>query len=723
MQDETFLFYKGKDVTAVIAKGDYYWIASKGYIKKQNIYETGDVTEYTTSNGLPDDKITSLYVDGDDRLWIGTQYKGAYTITRNSRWASKYHLSNISLGNQVNYLTGLRNEIYFATNNGVYILDTQTGMRQNLTTRDGLPHNSISHIYFDKDGRGWLATKTNALYFIRNDKLESEDRLQTNSGEIEFKAITQDRAGDIWAGSYRDGLFRFTKDSVYNYRTTSGLKSNFCYSIGLDPNGNIWVGHRQGLSQVNTNNNKINIYDPEQGFNGDCNQNAITQNQDGIMYIGTSDGLISYNYKQDKVNNTAPMLNILAAYLNDEPIDLKNGLSLKYGAYKLRIDFIGLNYQAPEGVVYQYMLKGKGFDQEFGEPTRVNTETYNNLRDGQYSFILRAFNKDGIYNNVPLDINIHIKKPFWKTLWFFTTTLVVIIFVFFVIIKYRERKQKQLQEYLETQLAIRTKEVIAQKNEIELKNRDITDSINYAQRIQASILPSIRRLQDHFSGSFVFYQPRDIVSGDFYWFDMVKDEKFVIVCADSTGHGVPGAFMSMIGTTLIKDICMRSDVNSPSEILFMLDNELKNTLNQNVEAERSNDGMDIIVCEVDLTNRFVRFASAMRPMIIYKDGEEIYLKGSRSSVGGHMQKEDKDFEEQGFQLNKGDIVYMFSDGYPDQFGGPLGKKFKMVRLRNMLRDMQQKPMELQYETVKNTFKEWKQDEEQVDDVLFMGLKI
>ncbi len=723
MQDETFLFYKGSDVTAVVSDEDYYWIASKGNIKKQNIYEKEDIVEYNQSNGLPDDKIMSLYLDEDGKLWIGTQYKGVYTIGKNGRWASKYDLSNVSLGNQINFIEGYQNKIYFATNNGVYILTPQTKSEINLTTRDGLPHNSISHIYFDKEGRGWLATKTNTLYYIKDDKLESGDGLQTERGEIEFKAITQDQTGDIWAGSYRDGLFRFTKDSVYNYRTTSGLKSNFCYSIEVDPNGNIWVGHRQGLSQLNTSNNKINVYEPEHGFNGDCNLNAIAKNKDGLLYIGTTDGLISYNFKQDKVNNTPPMLNILSAYLNDEPIDLKNGLSLKYGAYKLRIDFIGLNYQAPEGVVYQYMLEGQGFDQEFGEPTHVNTETYNNLRDGEYSFVLRAFNQDGIYNDEPLTIKIDIKKPFWKTLWFFITSFVIIIFVFFVIIKYRESKQKQLQEYLENQLAIRTKEVIAQKNEIELKNRDITDSINYAQRIQASILPSIRRLQDHFSGSFVFYKPRDIVSGDFYWFDIVKDEKFVIVCADSTGHGVPGAFMSMIGTTLIKDICMRSDVNSPSEILFMLDNELKNTLNQNLEAERSNDGMDIIVCEVDLTNRFVRFASAMRPLIIYKDGEEIYLKGSRSSVGGHMQKEDKDFEEQGFQLNKGDIIYMFSDGYPDQFGGPLGKKFKMVRLRNMLRDMHQKPMELQYETVKNTFREWKHGEEQVDDVLFMGLKI
>jgi serine phosphatase RsbU (regulator of sigma subunit) len=291
-------------------------------------------------------------------------------------------------------------------------------------------------------------------------------------------------------------------------------------------------------------------------------------------------------------------------------------------------------------------------------------------------------------------------------------------------IKIRERKQKQLQEYLETELAARTKEVVEQKEVIEIKNRDITDSINYAKRIQTSMLPPVKRLQQFFSGCFVFYHPRDIVSGDFYWFDQINENKFVVVCADSTGHGVPGAFMSMIGSTLIKDICTRENGNSPSSVLRVLDCELRNTLNQNIDdGSNANDGMDIIVCEIDLKTHYMRFASAMRPMIIYKNGEEVFIKGSRNSVGGHYDKEDNIFEDEGIQLSKGDIIYMFSDGYSDQFGGPMGKKFKMVRLKNLLLDIHQKPMEEQFTHVKNTFNLWMENYEQVDDVLFMGIKI
>jgi serine phosphatase RsbU (regulator of sigma subunit) len=146
-------------------------------------------------------------------------------------------------------------------------------------------------------------------------------------------------------------------------------------------------------------------------------------------------------------------------------------------------------------------------------------------------------------------------------------------------------------------------------------------------------------------------------------------------------------------------------------------------LNQNLEAERSNDGMDIIVAEIDLKKHTLRVASAMRPMIIYKESEQIYIRGSRSSVGGQYEFEEKEFDSQDFNLSKGDKIYMFSDGYPDQFGGPLGRKFKMVRLKNMLRDIHDKPMDEQYNYIKNNFELWKEDMEQVDDVLFMGIEL
>jgi serine phosphatase RsbU (regulator of sigma subunit) len=476
------------------------------------------------------------------------------------------------------------------------------------------------------------------------------------------------------------------------------------------------------VSCINSKTHKIKVYGTEY-FSGDINHNAVSASKDGDMLFGTTDGLVLYETsKTQKTKVIPPIINITSVTINDKIYDISEKIVLPYANYRIKIEFIGLNYSNPEQVSYQYKLDG--FDSEWSESSNNRLASYSHINDGTYTFMLKACNGDGACTEIPVTFDFKIRKPFWKTWWFFSLTGIILIVSVYLIITIRERKHKEFQIYLEKLLEERTHEVRIQKEEIELKNRDITDSINYAQRIQASILPSLRKLQQYFTGSFVFYEPRNIVSGDFYWFDMIpKTDKFLLVCADSTGHGVPGAFMSIIGTTLLKDIFSRSDVEKPSDILRHLDNELRSTLNQNIDGERPNDGMDIIVCEIDTRTYNVKFSSAMRPFIVYQNGEQLYFKGSRSSIGGQIMREEKVFEDVELQLTKGDLIYMFSDGYPDQFGGPLGKKFKMVRLRNLLKDIHEKPMEEQYNYVKSNFQLWQGALEQVDDVLFMGIKI
>jgi len=485
----------------------------------------------------------------------------------------------------------------------------------------------------------------------------------------------------------------------------------------------VWIGHRLGLSRINPETKNVAIYGPETGFTSDILNRAITVTEDGVVLFGTNNGIISYDSKKARQDTIAPRLSIVEVDISDSIYDTTGDIKLPYGVYKLNLDFVGINLSNPEQVTYQWKLEG--YDLDWTEITRETHARYPRIEDGDYTFLLKACDGSGNCSIEPLALNISVKIPIWKAWWFIVSLILIAVASVFIIIKLRERKQKALQEYLEKQLDERTREVVNQKEEIEIKNRDITDSINYAQRIQASILPPIKKLHTTFSGSFVFYQPRDIVSGDFYWYDRMAEDKFIIVCADSTGHGVPGAFMSMIGTTLIKDICLRPDVNKPSDVLRTLDLEVREALNQNREAEGSQDGMDIIVAEFDLKTNMFSVASAMRPVILYLNGEQVYVKGSRSSVGGQLDEEHtaKEFANQQFQLSKGDIVYMFSDGYPDQFGGPLGRKFKMVRLKNLLRDIHDKPMEDQYNYIKSNFYLWKEDLEQVDDVLFMGVKI
>ncbi len=726
--NESFIYYdfkqelKRNNILSVCFDKDGYWIGGENGLLKIKTGIDKSTIVYGTSSGLPADKYTALYLDEKGTLWVGTDKNGIYQISSGAKRASSFFHANNSIGNSINSITGKKDLVYVGTKDGVYLFNLSTKNYQQFSTSQGLPHNNISQVYIDSKGNAWIATRSNMLFSLTdslNYKITGKGNV--SNVELEFTAITQDPEGHIWAGTNGNGVFKFFKDTFLYFSTREGLKSDYCYSLNTDKAGNIWVGHRLGLSRINSKTNQIKIYGTEY-FSGDINYNAVSQSTEGDMLFGTTDGLVFYESSKVRKSVVPPMVNITSLIINDKSYNIKEKIVLPFSHYRLKVEFIGLNYSNPEQVTYQYKLDG--FDSEWSEMSNNRTASYSRVPDGNYTFMLKACNGDGVCTEVPVTFILKIRKPFWKTWWFSTFASVLLVTLVYLIIRIRERKHKQFQEYLERLLEERTHEVRIQKEEIELKNRDITDSINYAQRIQASILPSLRKLQNFFTGSFVYYQPRNIVSGDFYWFDVIpKTSKFILVCADSTGHGVPGAFMSIIGTTLLKDIFSRPEVKKPSDILRHLDNELKSTLNQNIDGERPNDGMDIIVCEIDVKTFHARFASAMRPFIVYQNGEQLYFKGSRSSIGGQMIREEKVFEDIELQLTKGDIIYMFSDGYPDQFGGPLGKKFKMVRLRNLLKDIHEKPMEEQYNYVKSNFELWQGNLEQVDDVLFMGIKI
>lgn len=728
LRDQAFTFYdlaqglEVPEISAISIQRTDYWLGSTDGLLFWTDGSGPDVRKtFSPQNGLPRETLTALWQDENNNLYIGSETSGVYYLDKGTQRISKFFSADNSLGNSINAIDGDENNIWIASNDGIYRINRRTGSIDHQSTNTGLPHNIINDVLVDSKDHVWIATKGSGLYCV-NEELENVNFTIQGNPKLEFVCLVEDAQGQIWAGTAEDGVFKFAEQAPAIYSLDQGLKARYTYAIGVDPKGFLWVGHRLGLSKIDPVSGNIVVYDQEMGFVSDILPRAIAGNDDGLMLFGTNNGLIVYDTYQARVDTIPPILNISELNISDSIYDASSDIRLPYGAYKIRIDFVGINLSNPEQVTYRYKLDG--FD-DWSEPTRETYAKYSRIEDGEYTFMLSACDGNGNCTGETAMIRISVKIPIWKAWWFIASLFIIAVVSVYAIIKIRERNQKALQEYLERQLEERTREVIHQKEEIEIKNRDITDSINYAQRIQASILPPIRRLHETFSGSFVFYQPRDIVSGDFYWYDKIDDERFIIVCADSTGHGVPGAFMSMIGTTLIKDICLREDVQTPSDVLQTLDNEVREALNQNKETDGSNDGMDIIVAEINLkTNKFM-VSSAMRPVILYIGGEQVYVKGSRSSVGGQLDdtSAEKDFTNDEFDLKKGDIIYMFSDGYPDQFGGPLGRKFKMVRLKNLLRDIHDKPMEEQYNYVKSNFFLWKEDLEQVDDVLFMGIKI
>lgn len=274
-----------------------------------------------------------------------------------------------------------------------------------------------------------------------------------------------------------------------------------------------------------------------------------------------------------------------------------------------------------------------------------------------------------------------------------------------------------------------SQEILYQKVLIEEKSDKITASIRYAKRIQGNMLPSINLLQQHLPESFVFYQPKDIVSGDFYWFAQVGD-KLLLAAVDCTGHGVPGGFMSMMGTSLLNQIVKAEQHTEVDQILERLDKEVRKFLNQ--DYSNAQDGMDMSICCIDFANGYLEFAGAKNPLVYCQHGEVRIIKGDKRAIGGRDLTH-WPFTKHRLLLDGNTSFYLFSDGYQDQFGGPEGRKFMGKRFRDLLKEQHHLPMREQQEILKNTLNNWMdypvktnsktQEISQIDDVLVLGFRV
>lgn len=260
---------------------------------------------------------------------------------------------------------------------------------------------------------------------------------------------------------------------------------------------------------------------------------------------------------------------------------------------------------------------------------------------------------------------------------------------------------------------------------LEQKNKKITDSINYASRIQQSILLSDEEVKNIVPESFIFYQPRDIVSGDFYWLSEIN-EKVIIAAVDCTGHGVPGAFMSFIGHTLMNDIINERKIIQPSEILNKLHEGVVKLLRQDLGDMNSQDGMELSLCVYDKKSKILHYAGAMNPAYIIKNKEILILTPDERAIGGmdiyEKNNEKRYFTDKQIKISKNDILYLFSDGYADQFGGNENVKFNLSRFNDTLIEIHGKEMNEQKILLEKVINTWKGNYKQIDDMLVIGVK-
>jgi serine phosphatase RsbU (regulator of sigma subunit) len=256
---------------------------------------------------------------------------------------------------------------------------------------------------------------------------------------------------------------------------------------------------------------------------------------------------------------------------------------------------------------------------------------------------------------------------------------------------------------------------------IEEKNHDITASINYASRIQRAILPSVKDIEGLEESIFILYLPKDIVSGDYYWFSTIGD-KLILIAADCTGHGVPGAFMSMLGNSFLEEIINTNKITDPGVILDNLSREVKRALHQKGNINEAKDGMDISICVIDRKRNTLQFSGAYNNLYLVRNGELNEYNADRMPIG-YYDDEDKKFTSRLIETQTGDMIYMYSDGYADQFGGADHKKFKYTALKNMVLEICKLPLWEQRDKLEKRFLEWRGSQEQTDDVIVLGYRL
>lgn len=478
-------------------------------------------------------------------------------------------------------------------------------------------------------------------------------------------------------------------------------------------------------------------------FLNDKNEILLVNNYSQIIKISpkigeTSTGEFSLFLKQvnDSKGYRLDLRDIKLSYSN-------NGLNIKIGAP---------SFVKEKSVEFQYFIEG--MSKKWSEWTNDPNPQFPYFPNGKYKILLKA--RDVLGRESPVyTLPFIIKPPIWKTWWFVSLCVVLVFFLFFMIVRYRERQLQKEKQILEQKVQERTKtieeqkkvlevqrdelaqinieitqqkeEIEAQRDEIETQrdhifkqNEEITQSIEYAKRIQTAVMPTKDSINAILPEHFILFKPRDIVSGDFYWMAK-KNNKIVVAAADCTGHGVPGAFMSMLGISFLNEIVIGDGETKPSSILNRLRRLIKGTLSQTGKEGESKDGMDIALCVIDLEAKKLEFAGAYNPLYLIRNSELIEIKADKMPVGIYLQEKDS-FTNNDVIFESGDIIYLFSDGYVSQFGGEYGRKYMAKPFKKMLAIISEKPMDKQCEMLEQEFEEWRGYNPQVDDILVIGVK-
>jgi serine phosphatase RsbU (regulator of sigma subunit) len=658
---------------------------------------------YRKIDGL-NEKCKQLVAAGDEIL--ASTNKGLFIISNHkaSPIVSRGYINNISArsGN---------NKFFIGTSEGYFYITPQKD-KWSVVYPDKAFNKPVYSIISTDENTIWAGGDDIALRIHLDDTIAGKTDRYTVKSELPERYILE------WVN---DTIFLFTASNVrYFNKSLNGFSSyerNLLYKNNklkfiLSQPGAPWI--KAGDEWMNLNSSSRNDYNDKSLLKIFENLNSVGNDKKNIWVI-SSDNMI-FRIVRNKMPSIKPEVGLFIKSISDAKGLNFNLSDIKFGKgdNTVYFDLVAPGYVKKNSTQYQYIV-----DKVMSEWSKWS---YNNtiplmIKPGRYNLKVRA--RD-IWGNVsqPKIVSFTIDAPFTQTTFFYILVFCIVfcILVVFIIafVRFRERQLQKDKRILETRVKERTAQIEAQKQEI-------TSSIEYASRIQMAMLPEGHHFKKLFSDYFIIFNPRDIVSGDFYWIGEDESRIFFAV-ADCTGHGVPGAFMSALGISILDEIITNNSNLKANTILNLMREKIKTSLHQTGKQGEANDGLDLALCILHKNRKTIEYSGAYNPLIHFHDGELTEYRADRMPIGIYY-GEKNSFTNYEVNVKKGDTLYIFSDGYADQFGGKKGTKYMKYNLKKLLSEIHSRPMHEQQKILENEFTSWKGTANQIDDVTILGVKI
>lgn len=757
------------------------WLALNNGVSKVNI--SSSITLFDNQNGL--EGTVQAIIRHSNKLYVATNLGVFYLDNEKQKDLSKItharfkKLKNIDseCWGFLSFKSNSKDILFVTTNGGVIQIEGETSKK----ISDG--NSNVLYQSITDPNRVFigLADGVSSIYF-RNGAWEEEGKIKDIDEDI--RGVAEDKDGNIWLGSNGMGIIKLrlitkgekiTNTSVTKFNGTNQFFDANAYVSEVD--GRIVFATDRGLYKLAENSmvqdtafgkrytdSTLAIYRVLQSQDkniwmvtvkndrikigylkpGSANHNwqwienpfniiskeiihAIYHDNGAVTWLGGPDGLYRYDGKIANNHNADYNTLIRNVYIGKDSLIFagtycdEQGIasltqpeflkpSIKFMYNSLIFEYSSASYESEADNVFSYYLEG--FDKQWSGWKNETKAVYTNLPEGNYFFRVKSknvFDKEG----VEAVYEFTVLSPWYRTIWAYILYVMLSAGFVYGAITVSTRSLKAI-------IAERTAEVVKQKNEIEMKNKDITDSINYAKKIQEAILPANELFKSVIKDGFIVYKPKDIVSGDFYWM-AEKEGSVLITAADCTGHGVPGAFMSMIGSALLNEIVNDKAITEPASILNHMRDGIVKALKQTGREGESKDGMDIALCNISFKENKLQYAGANNSLFIVRNKELLEFKANKFPIGIGIEM--KPFTNNVIDLQANDIIYIFTDGYADQFGGRDGKKFMKKRFKDLFLSISDLVMDEQKIKITEAFKEWQGSYEQVDDVLVIGIRV